>query len=471
MNWELFTILAYVALQLLVGFLASRTIATQQDYLIAGRRLGYGLAIFTIFATWFGAETCVSSSGAIAAEGLSPFSIEPFGYGFSILVMGVIFAAPLWRRGLLTLADFFRQRYTVGVERTAAVLMAPTSILWAAAQVQAFGHVLSASSGLSVTAAIGVASIVVIIYTTLGGLLADAVTDLIQGLILVVGLVIIAGSIFVTLGGFSGLASKIDLSKVSLTGGEGTGFLDLVEAWAIPICGSVVAQELVARVIATRSPVVARRSACTAAGLYILIGLIPATIGLYAGVLVPDLDPELTDQVLPHVARIHLPRILGIVFSGALLSAILSTVDSALLAAASLASQNIVVSVRPGMSDRGKLLVARGLVVAFGAIAFGLALTSDRVSDLVEEASAFGTAGTFTIVAIGLATRWGGARSAYAALGAGMGVWIIGRYVAGAAYPYLLSLAAAVGAYAIAALVRRRGADPKAGDPVARSAD
>jgi len=461
MNWELASILAYVVLQLVVGFLVSRTIATQQDYLVAGRRLGYGLAIFTIFATWFGAETCVSSSGTIAAEGLSLSSVEPFGYGFCLLFMGLVFAAPLWRRGLLTLADLFRQRYSVGVERTAAVLMAPTSILWAAAQVQAFGHVLSASSELSVTAAIGIASAVVMVYTCLGGLLADAVTDLIQGVILVTGLLIMGGAIIVALGGFSGMASKIDLSKVSLVGMEERGFLGLVEAWAIPICGSVVAQELAARVISTRSPVVARRSACAAAGLYILVGLIPASIGLFAHALVPDLDPELADQVLPQVARLHLPRILGIVFAGALVSAILSTVDSALLAAAALTSQNLVVSVRPGMSDRGKLLVARVLVLAFGAVAFVLALTADRVSDLVEEASSFGTAGVFIIMTLGLFTRWGGARSAYAALAAGIGVWILAEHIAGAPYPYLLSLGAAVGAYATAALIRPRGADPE----------
>jgi solute:Na+ symporter, SSS family len=82
---------------------------------------------------------------------------------------------------LTTLADLFRQRYSTGVERFAVLLMVPTSLLWAAAQIRAFGQVLSASSGLTVTATISIAALVVIIYTMSGGLLADAITDLIQG--------------------------------------------------------------------------------------------------------------------------------------------------------------------------------------------------------------------------------------------------------------------------------------------------
>ena len=65
MNATLLAILAYVLAQLGIGWWVARRIRTEDDYLVAGRSLGYGLAIFTIFATWFGAETCVSAAGAI----------------------------------------------------------------------------------------------------------------------------------------------------------------------------------------------------------------------------------------------------------------------------------------------------------------------------------------------------------------------------------------------------------------------
>src|SRR5512134_2456720 len=150
MTLTLVGVLLYVLAQLLIGAWASRRIRSEDDYLIAGRSLGYGLGIFTIFATWFGAETCIGAAGRIYESGMSAGSADPFGYAICIFLMGAVFAVPLWRLKLTTMADLFRIRFSTSVERFAIVLMVPTSLLWAAAQIRAFGQVLSASSELEV---------------------------------------------------------------------------------------------------------------------------------------------------------------------------------------------------------------------------------------------------------------------------------------------------------------------------------
>ena len=196
MNAVVWGIGLYILAQLGVGFLVSRFVRSEEDYILAGRRLGYGLATFTIFATWFGAETCIGAAGAIYEDGLDGGSADPFGYGLCLVLMGLVFARPLWKRKLTTFGDLFRQRYGVGVERLAVIIMIPTSLLWAAAQVRAFGQVLSAATSLEVNLMITLAAGVVVIYTVAGGLLADAWTDLIQGVVLVVGLVVVAVLMF-----------------------------------------------------------------------------------------------------------------------------------------------------------------------------------------------------------------------------------------------------------------------------------
>jgi hypothetical protein len=130
-------LVAYLALQLGIGVWISKRIRTEADYLLAGRSLGYTLATFSIFATWFGSETVMGSAGNAFRDGISLANAEPFGYGLCLILMGLIFAGPLWRRRLTTLADLFRQRYSVKVERLAAVILIPGSILWAAAQIGA----------------------------------------------------------------------------------------------------------------------------------------------------------------------------------------------------------------------------------------------------------------------------------------------------------------------------------------------
>src|SRR5690606_2335817 len=236
------------------------------------------------------------------------------------------------------------------------LLMVPTSLLWAAAQVRAFGQVISASSGISVTLTISIAALVVIVYTMSGGLLADAITDLIQGLALIAGLVVLFVAIIIVDGGAATLAA-VEPERLQPFGGGAVPWYEVVESWAIPIFGSVVAAELVTRVIATRSPHVAQRSFLAAGGVYLLVGMIPVSLGLLGAVALPGLEQP--EQILPLLAQQHLPPLLYTLFAGALVSAILSTVDSTLLVSASLVSHNIIVPRRPEMSEAAKVRVAR----------------------------------------------------------------------------------------------------------------
>jgi Na+/proline symporter len=448
-------ILAYVAVQIAIGVWVSRRIRTEDDYLVAGRRMGPWLATGTIFATWFGAETCVGASGDVYANGITLATAEPCAYGLCIVLMGAVFAGVLWRRRITTLADLFRERFSPGVERLAALVMIPTSLLWAAAQVRAFGQVIAATSELEIETAVAVAASLAIVYTAFGGLLADAITDIVQGACLVAGLGAIAFGVFGDLGG--GVLGHIDASQVRALP-AGVGVLDLCEAWAVPILGSVVAQELVARISASRSERVARGSALVAGAIYVLVGLVPVTLGLVGAGLIPGLeDPE---EILPALARAQLGPVLFVLFAGALVSAILSTVDSTLLVSSSLLAHNVILPLRGPTSERTKVRLARAGVVAFGVVAWLLALHAEGVHALVEEASSLGSAGILVILVLGLFTRAGGAVSAYAAVLGGLVVYLAATY-GGYAWPYLLSLAAALLGYA-APLAFGRGARSQA---------
>lgn len=453
MNPVLLGIAAYIVAQLVIGVAVSRKITGESDYFLAGRSLGYTLATFSMFATWFGAETVIGAASDAYQHGVSLGTAEPFAYAMCLFLMGWVFAVPLWNRQLFTLADLFRTRYSPLVERTAAIIMVPTTLLWAGAQIRAFGQVIASSSSVGVEAAIGAAALVVIIYTVSGGLFADAVTDLVQGIALIVGLVWVAYAVVDGAGGPAAFGADLELDSLTLWP-DGMSVLDVVEAWSIPVFGSIVAQELAARVLASRSPAVARRSSYLGGGLYLLLGIIPLILGLAAGKLLGKIDDP--EQVLPLLAQSRLSTAFYVLFAGALVSAILSTVDSCLLTASSLVTHNLVAPLRPGLTEEAKLRLARYGVAGFGVAAYALAVTSDNVFAMVEEASALGSAGLFVILAAGLFTRFGGALSAMSALLTGTAVWMIASRVAAAHHPYLLSLASAAAAYALAGLLDRK---------------
>jgi Na+/proline symporter len=434
-------ILAYLVLQFAIGAWVSRRVRTEDDYLVAGRRLGYPLTIFSIFATWFGAETCIGGAGRAYRGGLSLASPEPFGYGLCLVAMGLFFAVPLWRRKLTTFADLFRQRWSPAVERTAAVLLVPGSVLWAAAQMRGFGHVLASTTDLDPVLALTVAAAFCVLYTVFGGLLADAVTDLVQGLVLTAGLFWLAAAALWKMGGLAGLGPALARAAAAAVPAAP---LDVLEAWAIPLGGSVLATELVTRVIAARAPSVARNASLAAGGMYVAVGLLPALTGVAAASFLPGLaDPE---QVLPGAARVLLPGFGYVVFAAAFISAVLSTVDSTLLGAAGLTTHNLLVPLLRITGERGRVMAARAGVAGFGVLAWWLALRSQGVSELVESASAFGGAGVLVTVSFGLFTRLGGPRTALTTL-LGSAAAYMGLAAWGFPWPFLASLSVALALY------------------------
>ena len=453
MNWLLLALLGYLILQLGIGAWLAPRIHTEDDYLVAGRRLGYPLTIFSIFATWFGAETCIASAGRAYREGFALTTAEPFAYGVTLIAMGVIFAVPLWRRKLTTLADLFRQRYGPGVEKLAALVLVPAGILWAAAQLRGFGYVLTTVTDLDLRLAIAAAAAFCVVYTMLGGLMADAITDLIQGALLVIGLVVLAVVVVTDRGGITAAIAAIDTGRIAVVGeGVTPTFFGLLEEWAIPIAGSVVAVELVSRVIAARSPQVARNGAVIAGGLYMIVGVVPVFLGLAAGGLIgPVAD---TEQFLPLLARELLPAAAYVVFAGALISAILSTVDTILLVGSGLVTHNVIAPALGIDSDRTRLLLARLGVLVMGALALWLAVGAVGVAELVEEASAFGSAGVLVVTCFALFTDLGGPLAAVASLLGGLVSYVAGGALA-IPYPFITSLAVAVVVYLLGAMIGR----------------
>ncbi len=456
MSAQLGVILGYIVLQLVVAWAVSRSIRGEDDYLVAGRSLGYGLSTFTIFATWFGAESLISGAGSVYAEGLAGGSADPFGYAICLLLLGVFFAKPLWNRKLTTFGDLFRQRYGLQTERVAAILLIPTSVLWAAAQIRGFGQVLAANSEFDTSIAIAFAAAIVITYTTFGGLKADAVTDVIQGVTLAAGVVVLFWVVYFGDGGFAWQA--VPAESLSLFPAD-RPWMESAEAWAVPVLGSLFASEVIARVAAARNAQVARTGLLAGGTLFLVFGTLAALVGLAGATMIPGLeDPE---HVVIAMADQHLGTGLRILFSGALAAAILSTVDSVLLTAGSLMAHNLIIPLRPQMSDRDRLRLNRFGVVFFGLVSYSVAVGAETVWGLVEESSALGSAGIFVIVPFALFTRFGGALSAIASLAIGAIAYILGAYVWEWEYPYLISIGLALAGYVIPALFARELSPPE----------
>ncbi|MFP5387044.1 MAG: sodium:solute symporter family protein [Bacteriovoracia bacterium] len=449
MNWELFGIACYVLGMIAMGFYFSRRIKTDDDYFLGGRSLGPKLATFSIFATWFGAETCIGTAGTVYSSGLSSIHADPLGYTVCLLVMALFFAKVLWRRKITTIPDLFRNRYSVSAEKLAALIMIPSSIIWAGAQVRALGQIIHSTTDFGPVLAVTIAASVVIIYTMSGGMLADAYADLIQGIAIIAGLIFLVVAVIMEMGGLEAAFSSIPAEKLSLSNAEteSLSFLGKLELWLIPILGSVIAQELVSRVAASRSEKVAHHSALRAAGMYFFVGCIPVVIGLLGVKYMPGLADA--ETLMPVLAKEHLNYFFYVVFVGALVSAILSTVDTTLLASSALLSHNLVYPSFPKLSEKKKVLVARLGTLAAGIISYAIAYSSESITDLVETASSLGGPTILVLTITALWEKRGTAFSALFAMIASIIAWLVGHYVIESEFPVILTVLVCAVVYAI----------------------
>jgi Na+/proline symporter len=452
-SWVLWAVIAYVVVQFAIGAWVSRRMASETDYILAGRSLGTGLVVFSVFATYFGAEAIVAAGGAVYEEGLAGAIVDPFAYGAALLIVGLFFAHALWSRGLTTFADLFRKRYSPGVEKLVVIMLLPGSVIWAAAQIRAFGQVMDANSGVGLKTAIVLAAFLVGTYSVVGGLLADAVTDVIQGLIVLVGLLILGAIVASQVGGVAAGVAQVEPARLAFHHAE-AGWVGTLEKIAIPVCGTIVAVELISRFLGARSGGVAAAGTALGGVLYLAIGLVPVFLGLVGAGLLPKVSDS--EQIVTRLAEVYMPGVLYVVFVGAIVSAILSVSHAALHAPAAQIFHNIVTRLATGLSDRARLWGVRLTVMALSIVAFVLSYTSEGIHQLVETASAFGSAGVFVATLFALFTTFGGALSAYTSILAGMLVWAAGRFGLGLPAPYLLGLCAALVGYVGVALFERR---------------
>jgi Na+/proline symporter len=291
-------------------------------------------------------------------------------------------------------------------------------------------------------------------YSVLGGLLADAWTDLVQGLAIVLGLVVLAIVAADQLGGVGAALEKIPPERLEALALGDAGWLGFIESLAVPICGTVVAVELISRILGARSAKIAASGAVIGGVMYLLVGLIPVFLGLVGPHLVPQIEDA--EQIVPKLAEAHLPGLLYVMFAGAVISAILSTIDSVLLASAAQVSHNIIEKLMPSLEDRGRLLSTRVTLIALAVVAFAIALQAEQIKQLVELASAAGSAGVFVVAVFGLFTRIGGPLAAMATVIVGAGAWLVFGWFFELAAPYLTALVLAFLTYIVTAVFEAR---------------
>ncbi len=333
-------LIAYLVGLCFLGWHASRGIHDADDFVLAGRSLGLRLSLGTLLATWIGAGTLVVASDETARIGMRAIALEPLGAGLA-LVVGAMFAARIWRLRVSTLPDVFHKLYGKRAEWVAAMVLVPADVGFVAVQYLALGAIIQLYLQIPMWLALPIVAGVGLFKTWHGGLRAVAWTDSLQVGLVVLGAGLVAVMSVVELGGgslgegwwvLSGLGGD-RLDPVPPVG-EVLPWVSILVAASL---GNLADQALVQRICAARSAKVAAW-ACGGAGLaYLVLGLAPVVVGLAA----PIVAPEVVSAVMPALGEAVLHPLVHAVFLVTLVAAVMSTIDSAMLAPAAVLAHNV----------------------------------------------------------------------------------------------------------------------------------
>ena len=187
-------VLVYLLITIGIGLYAARRVKNTADFAVAGRHLPLAMIITLTFATWFGSELVLGIPAKFMQDGLGGIVEDPFGAGTCLILVGLFIAGRLYKMDLLTISDYYRVRYGTFVEVFCSIIIMISYLGWVSAQVAALGVVFNLLSEGTVSVQMGMVLGVlsILIYTLIGGMWSVAVTDFIQMIVLIVGLLLLA---------------------------------------------------------------------------------------------------------------------------------------------------------------------------------------------------------------------------------------------------------------------------------------
>jgi SSS family transporter len=406
---------------------------------IAGRRLPTGLAACALFATWFGSETIMGAPAEFAEKGVLGIMEDPFGAALCLILVGVIYARPLYRLNILTFNDFFKMRFGRMAELISAIFMIPSYFGWIAAQLVALAIVLKTIVGIPLIYGIIICTIVVVFYTYFGGMWAVSITDAVQSIMIIMGLFLLAYTLVNQAGGIKVvLDAQPEGFFRFFPEAKPMAVMEYIAAWITIGLGSIPQQDVFQRVMAAKSENTAVKSGIIAGLMYLTIGLIPLFIGLCANYLYPTERIADNQMIIPLIVLKHSSLFLQIVFFGALLSAILSTTSGAILAPATVLGENILRPMLKNNSDKAMLHTMRLSVVGVAVCAAFLAMGKSNIYELVGLSSALSLVSLFSPLTGGLFWKFTSRIGAILSMISGMIAWIIAEFLLPVPMPAIL---------------------------------
>jgi SSS family transporter len=431
-------VIFYLLITIAIGLWAAKRVKNTSDFAIAGRHLPLIMIVTTTFATWFGSETVLGIPAKFVQGGLNSVVEDPFGAGTCLILVGLFFAARLYKMTLLTISDYYRERFGRVIEVVCSLIIILSYLGWVSAQVTALGLVFNVLSEGAISPPVGmvIGTVSILAYTLFGGMWSVAVTDFMQMIILVCGLFILALFAGNQAGGVDkviALATSQDMFRF-LPEPSFKEVMFFIAAGITMMLGSIPQQDVFQRVMSANSVQAATKGPVIGGVCYILFAFVPMFLATSALIIMPEqaatLIKEDPQKVLPTLVLEKMPFVMQVLFFGALLSAIKSTASATLLAPSVTFVENIWRQFYPRERDKNELRTMRITVLIFAACvcAYAIALQGTSIYEQVSGAYQVTLVGAIVPLAAGLYWKRATTQGAVFSIVLGVAAWLLFLY-------------------------------------------
>ena len=430
-------VLGYPLVLVAIGVWKSRQIKTHDDFTVAGRSVSVPLLVATLVCTWVGSGSLFGGAGLAYRSGLSElwFSIG----GWTGLLVAYFLAARVRRIAQYTVPDLLEQRYNTSarVLGTIAVILAYVTI--AAYQFRGGGWILSIVTDGAISPATGmyITAAAVVVFTALAGMVSIVTVDILNGIIITLGVVIGLPWMVAQAGGIAGVVNALPPEHLTPLGGHNA-------VWAIGVAMPTLLlilgeSGMYQKFFAAKSEGGARQAV---AGMLVGIIVIEVALALLAIVgraAYPELATQTsmlgrsaTETVILHIARYGLPLFAGALLLAAAVAIVLSTGNTFLLVPSTNVSHDLYKRfINPQADDRRLVAIQRLFVFVFGGL--GLLLLTQFQTILSMALYAYSLVGASLTPALLAAFLWkrvtpqGGAACIAGGLASIVGITVLGR--------------------------------------------
>lgn len=392
-------VVAYMVGMLLVGFIVGKLqIKDSSDYMLAGRRMGLFMVAFSLSANNIGG----GSTTGLAQKAYGDWGMSAIWYvlAASIAMIPLAYFAPKIRQTMaVTIPEVVGRRFGKASSTLTAVLSVLSLFCLTSSQIAASGSVVSSLTGIQTNVSLIIAGAVVIIYTTFGGMIADQVSDLIQFIIILVGLAVATPIVINGCGGWDTISAalpdvQLDFTKI--------GWVTIIGYIFNYFCTFLAGPEMVSRFETAKDEKTAKGAAWLSAVLMAAMSIFPTLLGLAALATMPDLADGGKNAML-EVTTAHAPGVIVGVISAAIICATMSSADSNLLCMSTIIMNDLYLQYsNKTLTDKQIIFYTRACNVASAVIAMLISMAGVPIVTMNTFAFGIRCAGPFAAYGLGL---------------------------------------------------------------------